>query len=126
MHELSPNAHEHDRSSLNRVLERNTVVVARDTSHPSEIIIGTATLVIMDQLVGRRGRVEDVVVASGYRRRGIGRGLMEELRRQAIHAGVFKLALSSRIENDDASEFYRSLGYTKGHLEIYTIDLAKR
>ncbi|HVM90608.1 MAG TPA: GNAT family N-acetyltransferase [Verrucomicrobiae bacterium] len=123
--QLSKNAPVHSLKSLREVMRSHMIFVARDTRDAHHPIIGMATLVIIRQLVGVRGRVEDVVVDEAYRRHGVARMLMQNLHRQAIMGGVPLLALSVRAENDAAGELYRSLGYNKGHLEIYTIDLSK-
>ena len=54
-----------------------------------------------------------LVVAEGYRRAGVGKLLVEEVRKQAADhdAGVIELIATS--DNTAAREFYRSLGFVE-------------
>jgi ribosomal protein S18 acetylase RimI-like enzyme len=59
----------------------------------------------------RRGHVESLVVATGARRRGLGRRLMDEASDWARGAGAVELVLTTWAGNDEAEAFYRQLGY---------------
>jgi ribosomal protein S18 acetylase RimI-like enzyme len=59
----------------------------------------------------RRGHVESLVVASGARRRGLGRRLMDEAAAWARAAGAVELVLTTWVGNEEAEAFYRKLGY---------------
>jgi GNAT superfamily N-acetyltransferase len=59
--------------------------------------------------------VEYMVVAEGYRSRGIGRQLMEYAVSKAGEAGCYKIMLCSNKKRQDAHRFYRSLGFTATH-----------
>lgn len=52
-----------------------------------------------------------LAVAPEYRRQGLGRQLMEWLTATAIEAGVFRINLELRTQNDQARAFYESLGF---------------
>jgi ribosomal protein S18 acetylase RimI-like enzyme len=52
-----------------------------------------------------------VAVAPAWRRRGVGRALMEEARAWALDRGVRKLQLHVRAGNAPAIALYRGLGY---------------
>ncbi|HEX4242285.1 MAG TPA: GNAT family N-acetyltransferase [Steroidobacteraceae bacterium] len=52
-----------------------------------------------------------LAVASGHRRQGLGTRLMEWLTTTAIEAGVFRINLELRTQNDAARAFYQSLGF---------------
>lgn len=56
---------------------------------------------------GRVAWVEEIVVHSGWRRRGVGRRLMDDFERWAMSRGGRLVALATRR----AASFYRSLGY---------------
>jgi GNAT superfamily N-acetyltransferase len=56
---------------------------------------------------GRVGWVEEIMVESGWRRRGVGRRLMDEFERWAMRRGCRLVALATRR----AASFYCLLGY---------------
>lgn len=69
-----------------------------------------------------RGRVRHVYVLSAWRRRGIGRLLMERIIEEARrHFRVLAL----RTFTDEADRFYRSIGFRvkHGHAATHTLDL---
>jgi GNAT superfamily N-acetyltransferase len=57
------------------------------------------------------GFIENVVVASEYQRRGIGRKLMNAAVKYAENQGCYKVTLQSGIKRVDAHEFYESIGF---------------
>jgi GNAT superfamily N-acetyltransferase len=77
-------------------------------------LVGTVDLLVVPNLT-RAGRpwsiVENVVVADGERRRGIGSLLMQEVRRRAAAAGCYKIQLLSRKHRVEAHAFYESVGF---------------
>ncbi len=70
-------------------------------------IIGSA-LVGYD---GHRGWANYVAVDPTHRGTGLGRALMAEAEERLRSLGCPKLNLQVRLGNDDAIEFYKSLGY---------------
>lgn len=54
-----------------------------------------------------------LAVAPEHRRQGLGRQLMEWLTATAIEAGVFRINLELRTQNDPARVFYERLGFDK-------------
>lgn len=86
------------------------VLVADDGGH----VAGTADLLIVPNLT-RDARswmqIENVVVALRFRRRGIGRALMDAAEQQARDADCYKIQLLSARHRDDAHQFYAALGY---------------
>lgn len=52
-----------------------------------------------------------LAVAADHRRQGLGRQLMTWLTATAIEAGVFRINLELRTQNDAARTFYESLGF---------------
>jgi ribosomal-protein-alanine N-acetyltransferase len=53
-----------------------------------------------------------LAVGPAYRRRGLGRELVEWLEACARTAGIFEVRLELRAGNNDARSFYEALGYT--------------
>ena len=89
------------------------IVVAES---PSDGIVGAYSLQIVQGLAHAgtpSAIVEDVVVDSRYRRRGIGRKMMENAIARARVQGCYKLALSSNRRREAAHRFYEALGFER-------------
>ena len=52
-----------------------------------------------------------LAIASGYRRRGVGRQVVEWLEKVALTAGIVNVFVQVRQSNRGAIRFYRKLGY---------------
>jgi GNAT superfamily N-acetyltransferase len=77
-------------------------------------VVGTADLLIAPNITHRGtpwGIVENVVVASDLRRRGVGRALFTEITRIARANRCHKLMLLSGKHRVEAHNFYTALGY---------------
>jgi ribosomal protein S18 acetylase RimI-like enzyme len=67
--------------------------------------------VVMGGYDGRRGLIYHLAVDSGWRRRDIGRTLMEAVEARLIAKGCVKSYLLATPENTEALAFYRQLGW---------------
>ena len=79
-----------------------------------EQVVGTADLMVVPNLThgGRPWAVlENVVVDAGWRQRGIGRALLDEVDAITKAAGCYMVQLLSLDHRRDAHAFYASLGY---------------
>ncbi|WP_155359418.1 GNAT family N-acetyltransferase [Acrocarpospora macrocephala] len=92
-----------------RLQQGRTVLVAALNG----VLAGTADCVVLPNLT-RGGRsilvVENVVVASAHRRRGVGRQLMDAAVRLAESAGCYKIQLLA-ADGHEAHTFYRACGF---------------
>lgn len=79
------------------------VIVARDGRR----MAGFAIMECLDE----HAHLCLLAVRPGYRRRGVGRALVEWLETSARTAGIFSVRLELRAGNDAAKQFYRALGY---------------
>jgi len=70
-------------------------------------IVGTA----MAGFDGHRGWIYYVAVREKYRKKGIGKALMERVEKDLIKIGCTKLNLQVRSSNKEVVEFYIKLGY---------------
>jgi len=73
-------------------------------------LVGYAIGVIED--FGRAGHVVSICVHRDYRRRGLGRRLMEMLEKLFRERGALESRLEVRVSNEPAIKLYRSLGYS--------------
>ena len=105
---------------LRAVAARGTILVIRDAAGA---IVAMATLIVFPKLGHIIGRVEDVVVAAGWRGQGIGRRMMEELVGRARQAGVTRLDLTSNDSRAAAHALYRSLGFARIATNVFRLKL---
>ncbi|MEA3439752.1 MAG: GNAT family N-acetyltransferase [Chloroflexota bacterium] len=75
-------------------------------------IVGTLALFIIDSVPNGipSAIVENVVVSRTWRRKGVGRQLMQFAIDQSRSKGCYEITLSSRMNNEAAHRFYKSLG----------------
>jgi len=67
------------------------------------------------------GYIENVVTASDFRRRGIGRRLMSAAVEHAKAQGCYKALLKSSKKRTEAHEFYESIGFDGGVSRIFEV-----
>jgi GNAT superfamily N-acetyltransferase len=93
-------------------------------------VVGTFSLLIMDNLAhmgAPSGVVEDVVVRSRWRGKGVGRRMMRFAVERCREAGCYKMALSSNLKRARAHSFYESLGFQRhGYSFIVPLDEWKK
>lgn len=79
-------------------------------------VIGTFSLLVADNLAhaGRRvAIVENVVVGSAHRGKGIGKRMMDRALTLAQQEKCYKLMLSSNQKREKAHRFYNGLGFDR-------------
>jgi ribosomal protein S18 acetylase RimI-like enzyme len=81
----------------------SSVVVARRQ-------LGIAAFAIM-HFGDETAHLNLLAVAARHRRQGLGRRLMEWLTATAIEAGIFRIDLELRAQNQAAREFYERMGF---------------
>jgi ribosomal protein S18 acetylase RimI-like enzyme len=96
----------------------NTVLLARDRQHGNEIV-GTLTLVMFRIPTGMRAWIEDVVVDSNARGRGVGEALTQEAIRLACQRGAQTIDLTSRQSRQAAHRLYEKVGFTVRETSVY-------
>jgi aminoglycoside 3-N-acetyltransferase I len=69
--------------------------------------------------------IYDIAVRSEHQRKGIGRGLVAELRAQAAGVGIRELFVPADNEDVHALDFYRALGGEAAPVTIFTFTDAK-
>ncbi|MGI5139912.1 GNAT family N-acetyltransferase [Streptomyces sp. CA-106110] len=115
--QLSSTAKPLDFETVDRMVtcDANTVLIART----SEAIVGTLTLVLLPLPSGVRGRIEDVVVDSAARGRGVAGLLTREALRIAETADARTVDLTSRPDRAAANRLYERLGFQARQSTVY-------
>ena len=81
-----------------------------------EKIVGLTALIMN----GQEAEIEPVVVASGYRGRGVGRILLNHVIKISKELGVLCLSVKPVARNLDAISFFHSSGFkTLGHIQMF-------
>lgn len=99
-----------------RIADDDSVVLVADAGHE---LVGVVIAILrrtspeVPVLVQRRyAWVDTLVVREVYRRRGVGRALMEQVHRWALDHGVNEVELNVWEFNEGAIALYAALGYT--------------
>jgi ribosomal protein S18 acetylase RimI-like enzyme len=90
--------------------------VARETSGR---IVGSLTLAVFRIPTGMRAWIEDVVVDTDARRRGIGELLVLAAVAKASEMGARTVDLTSRPSRQDANRLYLNLGFEARETNVY-------
>jgi ribosomal protein S18 acetylase RimI-like enzyme len=122
--QLSRTAPAPDRVALERIVNSPATVLL--AARWEGKIVGALTLVIFDIPTGRRAWIEDVVVDSGLRGKGIGQELTAEAVRLAGEAGAKTVDLTSRPTREAAGRLYERVGFHLRSTRVYRYDLSQR
>lgn len=121
LRELSPNSTPLSADSFAATLASDELEVW--VAKENEDIIGMATLVMLRELSGISGEVDDVVVLPSAQGKGIGRALMERIIERAKERGMQELDLTSRPSRVAANALYQKLGFEKRETNVYRMKL---
>jgi ribosomal protein S18 acetylase RimI-like enzyme len=118
--QLSTSAPPLDRQGLAEVIDApsNTVFIARDPARKGEIV-GALTLVMFRIPTATRAWIEDVVVDSTARGRGVGEALTREAVRLAAERGARTIDLTSRRSREAAHRLYEKVGFVVRDTSVY-------
>ncbi len=108
--------------SILKVLENNpntTVVLCRE----EKTVIGIAMMAMYKVISGHKGMIEDVVVHTGHRGKGIGRKLMKKLLEEAKDRKLSEVLLFSGHHRKPAISLYKSLGFELKDSGLYRLIL---
>ena len=97
--------------------DRLMLAVARD-EHGAVVAMGSVQLVISTAEGAPAAWIEDMVVHPDYRRRGIGRQLLEHLLGWAKTRGATRAQLVADTDNTGADLFYSGLGWQTTQLGV--------
>jgi len=100
--------------------ENNVIVIICTIENK---IVGTALLSTYKVISGYRGMVDDVVVDTKQRGKGIGRKLMEKLLEKGKNLGLDEILLSTGHHRAPAISLYTSLGFHLKQSGFYSLKL---
>lgn len=86
-------------------------------------VVGTALLSTYKVISGYRGMVDDVVVDSNQRGKGIGKKLMQRLLEEGQNNGLDEILLFTGHHRAPAIALYKSLGFTLRESGLYNLKL---
>jgi len=121
--QLSTSAAPLERKALAATLSSpsNTVLVARE----GDEIVGALTLVLYAVPTGLRARIEDVVVDSRARGRGVGEALTREALRLAAERGARSVDLTSNPARVAANQLYQRMGFELRETNAYRFRISR-
>lgn len=116
--QLSSSSNPPTGEALQRIIESDSaqILIAEDENGE---ILGTMTLVIFQIPTGVRAWIEDVVVDSSARGKGIGKKLNLAALELAKQAGAKTVDLTSRPARQEANQLYRSIGFAERETNVY-------
>ena len=119
--QLSSSSPAPTRDHLERIVRSDScsLLLARD----GEEIVGSLTLVIFLIPTGSRAWIEDVVVDSSVRGKGVGEALNRKALEIARDSGAVTVDLTSRPSREAANRLYQRIGFVKRDTNVYRYDL---
>ena len=97
----------------------NTIVLA--ICKEDDIIIGMAAMATYKVISGHKGMIEDVVVSTDHRGKGIGKKLMQKLLKEGKKQQLNEILLFSGHHRLPAIALYKSLGFQLKNSGLYTL-----
>ena len=116
--QLSSSSNPPTGEALQRIIESDSaqILIAEDENGE---ILGTMTIIIFQIPTGIRAWIEDVVVDSSVRGKGIGKKLNLAALELAKQAGAKTVDLTSRPARQEANQLYRSIGFVERETNVY-------
>ncbi len=101
-------------------------VVAHADSHLYGVFVdsqlsGCYTLAYYHTPTGPKACLEDVVVHSDFRGRGLGRELMADAIRRLRESGTRQVLLTSKPARQAANALYQAMGFTRKETNVYVM-----
>lgn len=100
----------------------NTIVFA--ICKEDDVILGMAAMATYKVVSGHKGMIEDVVVSSEHRGKGIGKSLMQKLLNEGKKQQLNEILLFSGHHRLPAIALYKSLGFQLKNSGLYTLKIS--
>lgn len=120
--QLSSSAVITTREQLQEIADNESFFIARDPEQDG-IIVGSLTLVTFRIPTGVRAWIEDVVVDTSLRGKGIGEALTRAALERAAELGAKTVDLTSRPSREAANRLYQRVGFELRHTNLYRYNL---
>ena len=120
--QLSSSSNPPTGEALQRIIESDSAQILIAENENGEIL-GTMTIIIFQIPTGIRAWIEDVVVDSSVRGKGIGKKLNLAALELAKQAGAKTVDLTSRPARQEANQLYRSIGFVERETNVYRFSL---
>ena len=119
--QLSSSSPAPSREHLERIVSSDScsLLIAKD----GDQIVGSLTLVVFPIPTGARAWIEDVVVDSSARGKGVGEALNLAALKIAREQGAVTVDLTSRPSREAANRLYQRIGFVKRDTNVYRFDL---
>lgn len=89
------------------------------------VLVGSLTLIVFRVPTGLRAWIEDVVVDSSMRGRGIGEALTRAAIEEAQRLGAKTVDLTSRPAREAANRLYQRIGFEQRNTNVYRYKLTR-
>jgi len=120
--QLSTSAVIPTRVELQEIADNDSFFIARDPELGGQIV-GSLTLVTFRIPTGVRSWIEDVVVDTTMRGKGIGEALTRAALQRAAELGAKTVDLTSRPSREAANRLYRRVGFELRQTNLYRYDI---
>lgn len=120
--QLSSSAELPTRADLQEIADNDSLLIARDPAQNGKIV-GTLTLVTFRIPTGIRSWIEDVVVDTAERGKGIGEALTLAALKRAAELGAKTVDLTSRPSREAANRLYQRVGFELRESNLYRYKL---
>ncbi|OLA95563.1 MAG: GNAT family N-acetyltransferase [Candidatus Rokubacteria bacterium 13_2_20CM_69_15_2] len=121
--QLSSSAPAPTADQLREMIESPCTTVLLARARAGGDIVGSLTLAVFRIPTGVRAWIEDVVVDSSARGKGVGEALSREALRLAVEKGARTVELTSRPSRAAANRLYRRLGFVERETSVYRYTL---
>ena len=122
--QLSSSAPAPTADQLREMIESPCTTVLLARARAGGDIVGSLTLSVFRIPTGVRAWIEDVVVDSSARGKGVGEALSREALRLAVEKGARTVELTSRPSRAAANRLYRRLGFVERETSVYRYTLS--
>lgn len=120
--QLSSSAVMPTREQLQEIADNESFFIARDPESGGQIV-GSLTLVTFRIPTGVRAWIEDVVVDTSMRGKGIGEALTRAALIRAAELGAKTVDLTSRPSREAANRLYQRVGFELRQTNLYRFSL---
>jgi ribosomal protein S18 acetylase RimI-like enzyme len=123
--QLSTTAAVPGREELTKIAASEASILLAVRNPEDNRIVGSLTLVVFRIPTGVRAWIEDVIVDSDLRGRGIGKALTNAAIERARQEGARTVDLSSRPARVAANQLYQRVGFEQRNTNVYRYKLDK-